>query len=110
MAREAALVTTWANAIPGRESKALEVFMDSLGFWGKQAADGKCSNPEVYLAQDGSGGILIVRGRSDALREIAESDDGQKVIAKAQLIVQDLKSHWYWAGDEEVQRGTGLYA
>jgi hypothetical protein len=110
MARDVAFVTTWGNGIPGREGKGLEVFMDALTFWGKQAADGKCSNPEAFLAEDGSGGILIVRGKSDALREITESDEGLKLTAKAQFIVQDLKSHWYYTGDEEIQRGTQIYA
>src|SRR5438034_11268804 len=104
MARDMAIVTTWGNAIPGREAKALEVLMESLGFWAKQAADGKCSEPEVFIADDASGGILVIKGRSNALREITESDEGQKVIEKAQLIVGDLKSHWYYTGDEEVQR------
>lgn len=110
MARDVALVTTWGGPVASREAKGLEVFMDALTFWGKQAADGKCSNPEPFLAEDGSGGILIVRGKSDALREITESDEGQKLIAKAQLIVQDLKSHWYFTGDDEIQRGTQIYA
>jgi hypothetical protein len=110
MARDAALVTTWGVGIPGREGKGLEVFMDAVTFWGKQAADGRCSPPEVMFAEDGSNGMLIVRGRSDALREIIESEEGEKLIAKAQMIVQDLKSHWYYTGDEEMQRGTRIFA
>jgi hypothetical protein len=110
MARDMAIVTTWGNAIPGREAKALEVLMESLGFWANRAAEGKCSEPEVFIADDASGGILIIKGTADALREIAESDEGQKVLEKAQLIVSDLKSHWYYTGDAEVQRSTSMYA
>lgn len=50
--------------------------------------------------------MLIVRGKSDALREITESDEGRKLITKAQFIVEELKSHWYDTGDEEVQQLT----
>jgi hypothetical protein len=110
MARDAALVTTWGGGIAGREAKGLEVFMDALTFWGKQAADGRCSQPEVMFAEDGSNGMLIVRGRSDALREIVESEEGEKLITKAQMIVQDLRSHWYYTGDEETQRATRILA
>ena len=109
MAKDAAIVITWGGGIAGREGKGLEVFMDALTFWGKQAADGKCEQPEAFLAQDGSGGMLIIRGKSDALREINESDDGLMLISKAQLIVQDLKSHWYFAGDEEIQTETSRF-
>jgi len=110
MARDAAIVTTWGAGIPGREAKGLEVFMDAVTFWGKQAADGRCSQPETLFAEDGSSGMLIVRGKSDALREITESEEGEKLIAKAQMIVQDLKSHWYYTGDEEMQRGTRIFS
>jgi hypothetical protein len=53
---------------------------------------------------DGSGGMLIIKGKSDVLRQISDSDEGQRVIAKAQAIVEDLRSHWYFFGDEEIQR------
>ena len=49
MARDAAIVTTWGAGIPGREAKGLEVFMDAVTFWGKQAADGRCSQPGTRL-------------------------------------------------------------
>jgi hypothetical protein len=110
MAKDAAIVISWGGGVAGREGKGLEVFMDALTFWGKKAADGMCEPPEPYLAEDGSGGMLIIKGKSDALREITESEDGLLLQAKAQLIVQDLKSHWYFAGDEEIQAETALYA
>jgi hypothetical protein len=110
MARDVALVVTWAGPVRGREAKSLEVFMESLGFWAGQAAQGRCQQPEVFIAEDGSGGMLILKGKSDAMHEIAESEEGQTVIAKAQAIVEDLRAHWYYAGDEEIQRNTALYA
>ncbi|HEX9234947.1 MAG TPA: hypothetical protein VF972_01565 [Actinomycetota bacterium] len=110
MAKDAAIVISWGGGVAGREAKGIEVFMDALTFWGKQAADEKCEQPEPFLAEDGSGGMLIIKGKSDALREITESDDGLMLIAKAQLIVQDLKSHWYFAGDQEIQTETARYA
>ncbi len=110
MARDVALIVTWGGPVRGRETKSLEVFMESLGFWAKQAADGNCQEPEVYIAQDGSGGMLVLKGKSDVMLAISESEEGQKVIAKAQAIVEDLRAHWYYAGDEEIQRNTALYA
>ena len=108
MARDAALITTWSTPARGREAKALEVFMELMGFWGRQAAAGKCEEPQVFFATDGSHGVFVVKGRSDALMEIQESDEGQELFAKGHMIVQDLKSHWYFTGDTEVQRGTQI--
>jgi hypothetical protein len=109
MARDGAIITTWGSPVRGREAKSLEVFMDSLAFWGKQAADGKCSPPEAFFSEDGSSGMLIVRGKTDTLRELWDFDEARAVIAKAQLIVDDLKSHWYYAGDDEIQRETQIF-
>jgi hypothetical protein len=109
MARDAALVSTWGPPVRGREAKALEVFMEYLGFWGKQAAEGRCSEPEPFLASDGSGGMAIVRGRSDALMEISTSDEALKLVEKGQMICEDLRTQWYFTGEEEIQRLTGMY-
>jgi hypothetical protein len=110
MARDVALVTTWGQSVRGREAKSLEVFMDALTFWGKLAADGKCSQPEAFYADDASNGILIVKGKSDVLREIQESEEYEKLVSKAQLIVDDLKVHTYVTGDDEITRGTRIFA
>ena len=109
MARDAALVSRWGASVPGREAKSLEVFMEFLGYWGKQAAEGRCSEPEAFFAADGSGGMAIVRGRSDALMEIATSDEALKLVEKGQFICEGLKTEWYFTGDEEVQRLTGMF-
>ncbi len=110
MAREAALVTKWGTPVPGREPKSLEVFMETLQTFNKWATEGKCSAPEVFLNADGSEGMAIIKGKSDALLDIWESDENQKLISKGSMIVQDLKSHLYFTGDEQIQRGTQLYA
>jgi hypothetical protein len=109
MARDAAILTSWGPAVRGREAKALEVFMDFLTYIGKQAADGKCSEAEPYFAADGSGGFAIVKGKSDTLLEVWESDENERLITKAQLLVEGLKSHWYYTG-EEVQNLTQIFA
>ncbi len=102
MARDAAIISTWGSPRPGREAKSLEVFQDFVTFWGKKAADGKCSEPEPFFALDGSGGMSIVRGKLDALMEIWASEENEILIAKGQLIVEDLKAQFYLGGVEVV--------
>ena len=99
MGKQAALVTTWASSVPGREAKSLEAFSDYLTVMGKKAADGLISEPEAYFKYDGSGGMGVVRGDSSTLLELWESDDFRDVIARAQLTVQDLHTEMYAAGD-----------
>lgn len=99
MGRQAAMVTTWAASVPGREAKAIEAFMDYMTLFGKQAADGRISEPEAFLKYDGSGGMGIVRGDSDVLMELWESNDFREILVRAQLCVQDLHTELYGAGD-----------
>ncbi len=63
MARDAALVTTFGSPVRGREAKSLEVFTEFLTFLGKQAAEGRCSQPEPFFAAS--------TGTSRARRSIA---------------------------------------
>ena len=83
--------------------------MEFLGYWSKQAAEGRCSEPEPFFAADGSSGMAIVRGKSDVLMEIATSDEALKLIEKGQMIVEDLKTHWYFTGEDQIQRLTSLF-
>ena len=110
MARDAAIVTTWGPSVTGREAKSLEVFTEFMGFIGKLAAEGKCQPAEPFFASDGSSGFAIVRGKSDALQEIWDSEDNLRLVAKAQAFVQDLKSHLYYTGEQEVMAGTQRFA
>lgn len=109
MARNAALVTTWSQPARGRETKAVESFMDFLTFWGKLAADGKVGEPEPFFSTDGGRGFAIVRGRSDVLQAATESDDYARLITKAQLTVSELRVELYVTGDEEIQRDMQIY-
>jgi hypothetical protein len=108
MARDAAIVTTWGPSVTGREAKSLEVFTEFIGFIGKLAAEGKCQPAEPFFAADGSSGFAIVRGKSDVLQEIWDSEENLRLVTKAQLYVQELKSHIYYTGDE-VQNLTNIF-
>jgi hypothetical protein len=110
MARKAALVVTWSQPARGREGKALESFTDFLTFWGKLAADGKVGEPEPFFSADGDKGFAVVRGTTDVLNGILESEEYEKLITKGQLTVEDLHTEIYVTGDEEIQRGMRIYA
>ena len=99
MAQDAAIVTTWKSPATGREKEALDCFMDWLTLMGKKAAEGDISQPEPYLKYDGSGGFGVVRGKSDKLLELWESDDFRSMLAKVQLSVNDVRTEIYAAGD-----------
>lgn len=108
MAREAALVTTWSQSARGREGKALEAFTDYLTYFAKLATDGKTTEAEPYFALDGSHGMGIVKGPSDVLQGVLESEEFEKLITKAQMTVEDLRVEMLVTGDE-IQRAIRIY-
>jgi hypothetical protein len=108
MAKEAALVISWDEPRQGRELKSIEVFMESLGFYAQKAEEGIIQTPDVFIAEDESNGFMVIKGQSDALRELTESDEAQELLLKAHLIVAGLKSHWYLTG-EEVQASSARF-
>jgi hypothetical protein len=110
MARDAAIISTWGDTVPGREGKSLEVFFEYVQWLGKLASEGKITPPEVFFNLDGSEGISVVKGKSDVLLEILESEESEKFFAKGHMIVENLRAHLYITGDEEIQRGTRIFA
>jgi len=110
MARTAALVTSWSQTKQGREAKAIESFTDFLVFFGKLAADGKCQEPEPFFSYDGGHGFAIVRGRSDVLQDVIESEEYEKILSKAQLCVNGLTVEMFATGDDEIQRGMRIFS
>ena len=95
---KAALVFTYGRPAVGREAMAMDVFADSLVFWGKLAADGTCDEPMVYLRPDG-GGMMIIHGERPALRNILDTEDFRRIYFRAGFAVPDLRYELLTAGD-----------
>ena len=95
---KAAIMFTWNRSTPGREAQALEVFADSLTFFGKLAADGKCGEPMVYLAPSGPG-TMIIHGHRESLFEILGSDEFAELYTKVTFSVPDIKYEIVAAGE-----------
>lgn len=85
---DSALIVRWSVPVPGRERRALELAAESNDFWGKQAADGRCTVPEWFFAPDGAG-TWIVRGERNVLEVLAFNGQGRTILAKGQLLLQD---------------------
>jgi hypothetical protein len=95
---KAAIMFTWNRATPGREAKALEMFTDSMTYFGKLAADGKCGEPMVYMAPSGLG-MMIIHGEREALHGIIGSDEFAKLYSGVTFAVPDIKYELVAAGE-----------
>lgn len=88
---DTAFIITWKAPYPGREAGALELAVESNEYWGKLAADGKCTPPEWFFLPTGTG-MWIVKGDRRVLEELVETDEARRLITKGTLLLDD----WQW--------------
>ncbi len=85
-----AFVVRWVRPVPGREKAALDYAVEVNEHWGKLAADGRCSEPEMFFLPDGTG-IWIVRGDREALAVDIATDTSERLIARGQLLLEGFR-------------------
>jgi len=88
-----ALFLGWGPVVRGRELKALDVFQETLTYYGKLQEDGKIDSFEpVLLTPHGGGlaGFILLRGARAALDEVRSSEGFQTLVARAGAIVDEI--------------------
>jgi hypothetical protein len=68
---------------------ALDYGVEVSEYWGKMAAEGKCSPPEMFFFSNGHG-LWMVKGDIDTLWSIHVLEDTQRLIRKGHLLLQDF--------------------
>jgi hypothetical protein len=85
-----ALFIGWGAVVRGREKEALQVFQESMEYYGKLQQDGRIDSFDVLLLAPHGGdlnGFVILRGNRQALAEIRFSDEFERLIARASAII-----------------------
>jgi hypothetical protein len=83
----------WGATIVGREERALEVFNDGIGFYGRCQQEGRIESFDVVLLDPHGGGLqgyVQLHGSADQLAALREADDFQRLQTDASLIVEEL--------------------
>lgn len=83
----AALKISYDSPVPGRETKAMEVFADALRIYGRLAADGMCAEPEVFHHLVGGGMFIIKTETIETANEILKMDDVRRMLDTAMFTV-----------------------
>jgi len=88
-----ALFIGWGSVVRGREKQALQVFEESMQYYGKLQQDGRIESFDVLLLSPHGGdlnGFVILRGSRQTLAEIRFSDEFERLIARASAIIDSL--------------------
>lgn len=85
-----ALFLGWGPVVRGRELKAIEVFQETLTYYGSLQQDGRIDSFEpVLLAPHGGelAGFILLRGSRASLDDVRSSDEFRRLVGRAAAIV-----------------------
>jgi hypothetical protein len=85
-----ALFLGWGQVVRGRESKAVEVFNESIEYYGKLQQEGKLESFEPWFLTPHGGdldGFILLRGERAQLDEILRSPEFESLQARVGMIV-----------------------
>jgi hypothetical protein len=88
---DAALFIGWGQVVRGREKRAIQVFNESVEYWGGLQSDGKVEDFEVVLLTPHGGdlqGFALLRGNEDQMAALRVDEEFQRRIARADLIIE----------------------
>jgi len=88
-----ALFLGWGPVVRGRELKALEVFQETLTYYGTLQQEGRIDSFEPVLIAPHGGdlaGFILLRGSRSSLDEVRSSEEFRRLVARAGAIVDDI--------------------
>jgi hypothetical protein len=87
------LFISWGQVVRGREERALEVFSETLGFYGRLQQDGRIESFDVALLDPAGGvaGYIVLHGSAEQIAAVSEDDVFRRMIIDATLVVDDLR-------------------
>ena len=86
------LMISWGRTVPGREVRALEVFNDSLGIYGRMQQEDRIESFDVTLMAPNAimAGYAVLKGSAAQMAGVRDDLEFRQLCANASLIVQDF--------------------
>lgn len=88
-----ALFLGWGPVVRGREQTALQVFQETLEYYGKLQQEGRIESFEPVLIAPHGGdlaGFVLLRGERSKLDEIRSSEEFERAVSRAVAVVDDV--------------------
>jgi hypothetical protein len=90
---DAALFIGWGQVVRGREKRALQVFNESVEYWGGLQGDGKIEDFEVALLEPHGGdlqGFALLRGSEEQIAALRADEEFARRLVRADQIIESL--------------------
>jgi hypothetical protein len=85
-----ALFIGWGAVVRGREKQALQVFQESMEYYGRLQQEGRIEGFDVVLLAPHGGdmnGFVVLRGDREALADVRFSDEFERLLVRAASII-----------------------
>jgi len=108
---DAGLFIGWGEVVRGREDKAIQVFNESVLYYGGLQQEGRIESFEVCLLEPHGGdlqGFMLLRGSQEQMDAVHNDEEFQRQLTRANLIVEGLGIVPASFG-EELGRQMGVY-
>lgn len=96
------LFIAWGEVVRGRETKAVDVFNESIQYYGQLQQDGKIDSFDTwFLAPHGGdlGGFVLLRGNREQLDEIERSPEFERLQTRSAMIVEQTGTVHAFTGE-----------
>ena len=83
----------WGQTVRGREERALEVFNETMGLYGRLQQEGRIEKFDVCLLEPHGGGLdgfIALHGDEQQLASVRTDPEFQRNMVDASLIVDEL--------------------
>jgi hypothetical protein len=86
------LFISWGAPVAGREERGLEVFNESMGFYGRLQQEGKIEGFDVCILDPNGGlnGYIQLHASNQQLAALRDNEEFLRLTIDASLIVQNL--------------------
>jgi hypothetical protein len=101
----------WGAPVRGREAKGLEVFNETLEYYGRLQGDGRIESFEPVVLYPHGGdlyGFVLLRGSQEQIGGLQADEEFQRLLTRAGLIVERLGIVSAALGDS-LGRQIGVY-
>jgi hypothetical protein len=107
---DAVMWIAWGPPVHGREQRSLEVFSESVAYWGELQAAGRIERFDVALLTPygGLNGFAVLYGTHKQFAELAEDERWMRLTIEAGLVIENLRMIEGMTGDA-LARQLGLF-
>ena len=88
---DSGLFIGWGQVVRGREKRAVQVFNESVEYWGGLQGEGKIEDFEVVLLTPHGGdlqGFALLRGSEEQVNALLSDEEFQRRVVRADQIVE----------------------